>query len=434
MVTLARRRLLEAGVAIATGSTLAGCLGGTDNPDDDGADDDGTDDNGADDATDQLGIEHVRLVDSEPTGYREYDEVSNGTYEADELVWIYYEPVGLSTEDAGEGAVRIETTLELTVTGPDGGSWQFDEEIDREIPDGNQDEQYFFWNFQPRSPAKSGEYTAELSVTDELAGEQASAEVTFSIENGLVEPETEFRIEHVRLIEEAPTGYRQYSEKEGPYSPGEAVWIYYEPVGLPRERVDDDTIRIDVALDLTVTDPDGNVHELADKFEEELPDDGLFQFWNFQPPQPTPTGEYTAELGVTDEFTDERATAETTFTIERVDYASILEETLVGSTEIDIEIESVTEWDRTVELVYESSYDIESEEAGGEIGYISGVYASLVDEGWAVDELVGRVTDSTGSQYRFTVSSDLTRQYMEGEIDGEELFTAVMDTLEPVES
>jgi len=176
------RREIVGLLAAAVVGGLAGCSGddGDGDPEDDDDAAPGETETGADEP---LGIEHVRLVDGEPDGYREYEEVTDGSYAAEDVVWIYYEPAGLAAEDAGEGEERISVRLVLTVTDPDGEESTSEEAIERNIRAGSaEDEQWLFWNYQPAVPAESGEYTAEITLVDRIADEEVTETVTFTIE------------------------------------------------------------------------------------------------------------------------------------------------------------------------------------------------------------------------------------------------------------
>ena len=178
---LERREFVAAG-ATALGGALAGCSG--DDEDENGNEEETPTEADNEQPDEPLGIEHIRFTSEEPSDYREYEAVENATYTADEVVWIYYEPVGFAVEDTGDGEGRIDLSLELTVTEPSGtDSASFDEEIEREIlPEADRDEQWLVWSYQPATGADPGEYTAELTIVDQVADEEVSETVTFTIE------------------------------------------------------------------------------------------------------------------------------------------------------------------------------------------------------------------------------------------------------------
>ena len=149
-------------------STLAGCLGDDDDPP----------------ATepDDLGLEHVRLVADEPDGYREYTEVRDGVFDTDDTVWVYCEPVGLETDDVEDGDSRIDLTFELEILDPDGETVETtEEEMGREMSADELGELFLFGFFEPARPVYQGEYDAELTLTDNLAGERAETTISFVI-------------------------------------------------------------------------------------------------------------------------------------------------------------------------------------------------------------------------------------------------------------
>lgn len=426
MVEIQRREFLQTGAAVAAFSAVAGCLG---NDDEDTAEEDVP-----------LEIDHVRLVEGEPQAYREYTERADAVYGEDELVWIYYEPAGLTTEDAGSGTVRFDITVELTITDPDGETEVVEaEEFDREIAEGSADEQFLFWSFQPSSPVTTGEYTAELQLTDNHAAETATEQTAFRIESE--EPEEELGIDHVRLVDGQPAGYRQYAEQpEATYDTADLVWIYYEPENLSAEDAGSGEVEIDITIELTVTGPDGDTEHFDDVINQTIDEedfDELFLTWNFRPEEPVATGEYTAEFSVTDEHTGQQADAETSFHIEDqepdAEYIDIFAATLETSNEIQISIEELAEQAGVVELVYDSNEPIGSEQSDFQIGFISGAFADMVSDSWDVEELVGTVIDSQGDRYRYHVPSELGRDWMASEITDEEFVGPIFETLEPVE-
>lgn len=424
MIELERRQFLQTGVGVAACSAVAGCL--------DGDDEEVTEEDVP------LGIDHVRLVEEEPSGYREYTERAGGVYEGEELVWIYYEPVGLATEEAGSGTVEFDITVELTVTGPDGETNEFEEAFDREVAEGAADEQFLFWSFQPSSPVTAGQYTADLQLTDNLAGETVTEETEFTIEGD--EPDEELGIDHVRLVDGQPAGYRQYTEQsQGIYGTADVVWIYYEPENLTAEDVDGGGVEIDITIELTVTDPDGETETFDDVIrqtvdEEEL--DELFLTWNFRPEEPVSTGEYTAVFSLTDEHTGQEASAETEFGIEEQEPDAEFIDVFAASLrdeEIDIEIDGLAERDGIVELVYDSAEPIGSDESDFEISFVAGAFAANVGDGWGVTGLRATVLDSQGDPYRYTVDAGLAADWIDDQITDEEFIGPVFESLEPVD-
>jgi hypothetical protein len=212
MRDLKRRHVLYTTGMLAAGTALAGCSeddsdgektpddsldnesgqgDGDDTSDDDGSDSDGdgTDGDDGDDGTAQdLAIKHIRFVEDRPLAYRDYTEVPDATYERGEIVWIYFEGSNVTTEDAGDGQVQLDVTLEMDVTNPNGKMHSFTEEVDQPIAESMVEEQFYFWNFNPEAPASTGDYTVELRLTDDVTGDTADAEVTFTVEGSETNP------------------------------------------------------------------------------------------------------------------------------------------------------------------------------------------------------------------------------------------------------
>lgn len=166
-----RRRVLQAaGAAAAAGTTvaLAGCQDG---------------------GSQELAIEHVRFVSERPSGYRDYEEVSDATYDRDEVVWIYFEPVGVATESASGGGQRIDLDTTLTVDLPEGAETVLEDTVERTIgEDESLDNLFLYWQFDATDPALPGEYEAEVAVTDALAdGESAERSERFVLGESPVE-------------------------------------------------------------------------------------------------------------------------------------------------------------------------------------------------------------------------------------------------------
>lgn len=420
---LERRHILRASGAIVLGSAVAGCLG------------DETDDseNGTGEEPDELGIRHLRLVSEQPTDYREYEEVENRRYPPDSVVWFYLEPVGVTTEDAGAGQERIELTGSLTVSDPNGEEVaSVDREFYRDIPEGGTDELYLFFQFTPPvTPPVPGEYTAELSVSDDLAGEQATETGTFTIERTDDGPS----IEHIRFVEDQPTGYRQYTALDEPvYGADDVIWLYCEPTGLTVETRDGEQW-VEFNASMTATGPDGDdVGRTSNEFEMRIPEEEdieeLFVFFNLELRRPE-LGEHTVEVTIRDQVHRGTVTETTSFTIEDEDLSlvEIFEE--VVTDELDIDIERLTFRNDTLTLDYRSthSYEDDEEEFDIEVAYISGAYAGVIDSGLSAEMFRGLVEDADGTELSYRIETETVRKHNEGELSDSEFLDAVFNTL-----
>lgn len=163
-------------MGVALGAATAGCLGGDEASA--AGDVPSSDDRGP------LAFEDVRLVADRPAGYRSYDPVPDGTYAVDETVWVYAEPTGVETTDAGGDRVRYALAVEFAVTGPSGETvGTFADVVSPSIPESaDLDELYLYAYYVPGPDAVPGEYAGEFAVTDEVSDDRAADVVTFTLE------------------------------------------------------------------------------------------------------------------------------------------------------------------------------------------------------------------------------------------------------------
>lgn len=421
---LERRTVLRSGGAVAA-AALGGCIGGDD-------DADGDDDTGAEA---DLTIENVTFTDGEPGGYQEFEEAGTDTFDEDEVVWLYFEPVGFGREGDGDGEVDIDITMGISVEGPDGEElYSADDTLARTVPEGSDVEAFFTGHFQPPTPATDGEYTAILSVEDHVTGESVETTVTFIID---AEPDLELDIEHVRFVADRPADYRQYDEvHDKTYRVDEPIWIYFEPTGWGREEAEGDEVGFDLITTLVVTDPDGTEVFADDELlRGTIPEDQAdeqFLFWNVVLPQDAQTGEYTANIALEDQTTDQETETTVTFTVEGEEETSLAEEfPAILEAELAVEVTAFRS-NETVDLEYETPHPIDSGDAEYEIGYVAGLFAEAVAEGWDVDGLVATVTDGEGDQYQYEIDADAAASYAAGDIDDAEFINPIFESLETV--
>lgn len=432
-----RREVLTAGASIAVGSTLAGCLGMEE------AGEDLVDDTEEDAATDEeeepspetraFDIDHLQVVTEEPTGYREY-EIQDGSYPPDAVVWFYFEPVGVTTEDAGEGQERIELTASIEITDRnDDVVDTLDEEFHRDIPEGGTEELYLYFHFTPpTTPPQRGGHTANIVLDDELGDEHAEASITF----GFDRPEETLDVEHVRFVEGEPAGYREYVEVSAPeYGPDEDIWIYFEPTGVSTETRDGEEW-FDLRTSIEVSDPDGEgVGRFGEEIEQAIPDDTditelyLYVDLDLRYRERPTLGEHTVELTVHDQIQRDQATATTTFRLEDDDWEllGIFEDVVLEET--DVETERLSFRDDTVSFSYQSAASHDDEEFDGEIGAIAGAYAGVVDSGLSADSLRGTGTDADDVDFRYRIETEMADRWNEDEIDIDEYLESVFESL-----
>jgi len=428
-----RRQTLAAGATLVTTGALAGCLGGGDG----GTEPRTVTETKPSTAAHPLGLEHVKLLNEKPADYREYDVNPVGTFSAVDVVWLYVEPVGVTTEAAGAGEERIQLQSTLTVTGPDGRERESTEEtFDRDVPSGGTDELYLFFHFSPTTQADSGEYTAELTVRDELADETAKTTTSFTIV-GL--PTTEppaFDLENLVFVESEPTGYREYTAvSDAVYGPDDVIWIYFEPTGVGTEQRSDGDEWIELSVRVTTTDPDGNERVAVRKtIERTIPEDRdvdklyLTASIDLQRPR---VGDYDVELDVRDRIGRDGATTTASFTIEDEDLALV--ETFRSAVEetdaIDVEIDRLRLGESTLRFRYTSSNTYGDDAFDGEVGYIAGVFAAVVDEGLSVDRLRASGQDTDATEFAYRIDAAVAQDYMDGVITESEYVEHVFDSL-----
>lgn len=189
---VSRRRILRAGACVgcAVGLSMgAGCL----SEDAGESGDDGTGPSDEEDDRD-LGIDHVRFVDGEPTGYRSYTEIEDRSYGIDvESVWLYFEPTGVSVGNGNdEDGPAYEIRAVVTMTDPDGEQRRSQRD---ELEGDEMDDPYVAIEYPVRRPTL-GEYSLEIELLDQNTGNRATETVTFAIEDEQLELRDEFR-EHV---------------------------------------------------------------------------------------------------------------------------------------------------------------------------------------------------------------------------------------------
>jgi hypothetical protein len=57
-----------------------------------------------------LAVQHARFVTERPAAYREYDTVAEATDDRGDVVWLYFEPVGVTTVTADDGE-RVQLSM-----------------------------------------------------------------------------------------------------------------------------------------------------------------------------------------------------------------------------------------------------------------------------------------------------------------------------------
>ncbi|MEF8787126.1 MAG: hypothetical protein V5A45_14430 [Haloarculaceae archaeon] len=308
--------LLVGGGAVAA---LAGCSGGG-SGEGDGTTTVPTEDGDTQPST--LAIENSVLCAEQPTGYQNYTEQPEGTYDPGDVVWVYFEPTSVGTEPAGEGEIRFEYDLTWTVTAPDGEELgTMNESVSRTLADSADLSTVFLAvNFSPSMEFEEGTHTMEIEVTDTIADNTATETVEFSVDPGLEYTSGEFGIETFVFTEDEARGYDDYTPNpDAEYGPTETVWYYYEIDGFAYEETSNE-LRADLQILETLTGPEGEIWSQADiplsnTFDTSVDLDTYYVTDRLSPSDEWIAGEYTLRLEVTDRHTDESVTETYTFTV-----------------------------------------------------------------------------------------------------------------------
>lgn len=439
MTAITRRSLLTVGAGLVVGT--AGCLGGADDPAGETDTTPTTQGTRSDTATrtgpDSLSVGHVRLCAEEPTGYREYVEQPDTTYEPDDVVWVYLEPSTVGTEPAGSGERRFSFDVSWTVFGPDGAPVEtLSESIEREVPESHDLSELFLTvSFSPPTAFEAGEHRLQIELQDTITGAETVDSVPFQVADGDGQTGSrEFALDHLRFLDSEPTGYREYSElEEATYEPDDRIWLYFEPVGVTFERVDGERwYELDVSV--TVTGPDGKTSmPVKQTVRQQLPEsrdpEKLYLAVDFAAPGPT-TGEYTTEITVRDVLAVEGTSMETTFTVDEPAqrYLSVFREVITAETEIDIERLDLT--DGVLRLWYRTPHTYRDEAFGAEVGFVAGAYAGLLEEGLSATRLRVAGTDGDDQEFVYEIDAEIARAWNAGESTRDEYLEHVFDTLE----
>ncbi len=317
---LTRRHLLllSGGAAAA----LAGCSGdGSDGTDGEG---DGPTDSteGGDEQPSSLAIENTVLCTEQPTGYREYTEQPEGTYDPGDVVWVYFEPSSVGTESAGEGELRFEYDLIWTVTTPDGEELEtMTESVSRTFSESTDFSTVFLVvNFSPAMEFDGGTYTMDIEATDTIAGNTATETVEFTVDAGLEYASGEFGISTFEFIESEAGGYDDYTPRpDAEYGPTETIWYYYEIDGFAYEETSN-ALTPALQITETLTGPEGEIWSQADiplsnRFDPSTDLDTYYVTDRLSPTEEWVPGEYTIRFEVTDGHTGESVTESYTFTV-----------------------------------------------------------------------------------------------------------------------
>lgn len=419
-----RRTILRASGVLFTGAAVAGCL------DDDGAD---AEDDSDDDSGSSLTITNIAFSDGEPSGYREFEEVNSTTFEQSDVVWIYFEPAGFERESIGDGEVEVDIGMSFSVTGSGGEELVSDTDtLARTAPEDGNVDAFFVGNFQPPIPAPGGEYTATLTVTDRIADAEAEETTTFTVEAG-----EELAIENTTFLAGRPRGYQDFDTvPDDTYDVTDPIRVYFEPTGFGTTETEDGELRLDMITSLRITDSQGAVvYDNDDVLRTTLSEEQIeeyFAFWGANLPTDVDPGEYTAEITLEDQISEQTVETTATFRLESADRSQYGQQFLNAiNSELNVTVTGFEDG-RTANLTYDTPASRGSSTAEEQIGYIAGAFAGLVGQGWSVDRLVATLTDSNGERYRFNADAETAQAYVDGELTDEQYASEVLSTLTPV--
>lgn len=385
-----------------------------------------------------LEIENLHFCSEQPTGYREYQEQVDGEYDPGDVVWVYFEPSTVGSETAGEGEIRFAYDVTWTVYSPEGEEIDtLGDTVERTLPDsGDLSEVFLTVNFSPPMEFEPGTHRIEIEVEDKIAGTEATESAEFEVVTELSEGSAEeLSIDHIRFLEEAPSGYRDYSAVENEtYQKSDTIWIYFEPGGVAFEERDDSEQWFDLDLSVRTTGPEGNeqlqVKERLNRALTENEDpNSLFLAANFDLSQLSP-GEYTMDIVLHDQISGERVQAEATFSIaaDANPLVDIFGQVITDETDIEIERLGLTEG--TLRLTYQTPNAYGDDTFYEEMGFIAGAYAGVIDEGLSADKLAVKGKDSEDQEFIYEISSAKARANNNGEITDDEYYEHVMDSLQ----
>lgn len=135
-------------------------------------------------AGEELAIENVTFIADQPRGYRDFDTVSDDTYDVTDPIRVYFEPTGFGTTDAAEGELRLDMITSLRITDSQGTVVYENDDVLRMTLSEDQIEEYFaFWGANLPADVDPGEYTAEITLEDQISEQTAETTAPFRLES-----------------------------------------------------------------------------------------------------------------------------------------------------------------------------------------------------------------------------------------------------------
>ncbi len=132
-----------------------------------------------------LSISNVVFCSEHPTGYREYKEQPDATYNPGDMVWIYMNINNNYYNPNSDGTNEIWITENLTLLDSQGEilipNQEFLNEHQNYPEDLNPENLWIYNNIPTSTDIDPGYYTVQIVVKDKLAGATATASSTFRI-------------------------------------------------------------------------------------------------------------------------------------------------------------------------------------------------------------------------------------------------------------
>jgi hypothetical protein len=134
----------------------------------------------------------------------------------------------------------------------------------------------------------------------------------------------ELGISNIVFCSERPEGYMDYEEQpNATFKPGDVVWIYFNLDGVKYNINQDKTKEVWLKLHLTLKSPEGvvlldeDLYNEHKNFEEKYNVDELFLRVNINTTEELAGGKYIVEGVLTDVLADKKATASSSFWLEK---------------------------------------------------------------------------------------------------------------------
>lgn len=258
---------------------------------------------------------------AEPTGYDEFVPQPDAAYPQGKMMWIYITVPGVSyTLQDDKKVLDLEATISVKGSGGTTVAEKTYTE-DSEFPGDADLSTYFIQFWHKTTNFDVGNHTVEITLTDNVAGETASATQSFTIADPIQQAEGPFEIPDIVYCATEPRGYRDYTEQpDATYTPGDDVWFYFEIPGISY-RWEDDVKVLHLTGMETITGPDGGTvyEQPIDNREEAEPGTDLSTYFLYDAVTTSTgvdAGSYSLELSITDELAGQTVTRTESFSIE----------------------------------------------------------------------------------------------------------------------